>query len=95
MIQTCDKHCRAGEAESKNATPIGRDPSEVVYPGVNTCATLTACCLKNLIGMHLGLFMGTGEEGGWGSEMSEMIDAACLGLFLHVFQQHVTVHGAG
>jgi hypothetical protein len=78
-----------------NATPIGRDGSEIQYPGVNTCATVTACCLKNLIGMHLGLFMGAGEEGGRGSEMSAMIDLAHLGLFFHVFEQHVKVHGGG
>ena len=41
---------------------------------MNTCATITACCLKDLIGMYLGLFMGAGEEGGKGSEMSTTID---------------------
>ena len=78
-----------------NATPIGWDPGEVKYPGVNTCTTITACCLKNLIGMHLGLFMGAGEEGGKGSEQSAMLDVAHLDLFLHVFRQHITVNGGG
>jgi hypothetical protein len=78
-----------------NATPIGRDPVEVKYPAVNTCATVTVCCLSNLIGLHLGLFMGAGEEGGKGSESSEMIDLARLDLFLHVLRQHVRVYGGG
>jgi hypothetical protein len=79
----------------RNATPIGRDTSEVKYPGVNTCTTITACCLQNLIGMHLGLFMGAGEEGGKGSEQSEIIDLGRLELYLHVLRQHITINGGG
>src|SRR5581483_5108766 len=73
----------------RNATPLGWDATALCYPGVNTCLTISAIGKPNfgktkkegmLVGMHLGLVMGAGEEGGKGSEDSKMIDDAYLGL---------------
>ena len=41
-----------------NATPLGWDVTEVKYPAVNTCTTVTVCGQKGLVGLHLGLMMG-------------------------------------
>lgn len=88
----------------RNATPLGWDPTHLCYPGVNTCLTISAIGKANfgktrkegmLVGMHLGLFMGAGEEGGKGSEDSTMIDDAYLGLYLHMMEQHAWVRGGG
>lgn len=70
----------------KNATPYGFDAAEVLFPGVNTCATVTIFGARGLAGLHLGMFMGAGEEGGKGSEDSKMIDNAYLDMYLHVLK---------
>jgi len=77
-----------------NATPFGFDVVEVLYPAVNTCATVTAFGGRGLAGLHLGLFMGAGEEGGKGSEDSKPIDNAHLDLYLHVLKQQAYVKAA-
>lgn len=74
-----------------NATPFGFDVAGVVYPAVNTCATVTAFGGRGLAGLHLGLFMGAGEEGGKGSENSKMIDNAYMDMYLHVLKQQAYV----
>lgn len=77
-----------------NATPFGFDAAEVLYPGVNTCATVTAFGARGLAGLHLGLFMGAGEEGGRGSEQSKMIDKAYLDLYLDILKKQAYVKAA-
>lgn len=88
----------------RNATPLGWDATHLCYPGVNTCLTISAIGKPHfgktskegmLVGMHLGLFMGAGEEGGKGSEHSKMIDDAYLGLYLYMLGQHAWVRGGG
>jgi hypothetical protein len=78
----------------KNATPFGFDMAEVVYPGVNTCATVTAVGGRGFAGLHLGLYMSAGEEGGKGSENSKPIDDAYLDMYLHVLKQQAYVKAA-
>jgi hypothetical protein len=80
-----------GRQKPMNATPMGWDVTEVKYPGVNTCTTVTACGQKGLVGLHLGLFMGAGEEGGKGSENAAMIDNAYLDMYLHMMKQQAYV----
>ena len=78
-----------------NATPLGWDAADVKYPAVNTCTTVTACGQKGMVGLHLGLFMGAGEEGGKGSENAKMIDNAYLDLYLQMMKQQAYVRAAG
>jgi hypothetical protein len=84
-----------GRQNPMNATPVGWDVADVKYPGVNTCTTVTACGQKGLVGLHLGLFMGAGQEGGKGSENAAMIDNAYLDLYLHMMKQQAYVRAAG
>src|SRR5271154_7148008 len=83
-----------GRQVPMNATPFGFDMAEVVYPGVNTCTTVTAYGGRGLAGLHLGLFMGAGEEGGKGSADSKMIDNAYLDTYLNVLKQQAYVKAA-
>lgn len=69
-----------------NATPFGFDVAKILYPGVNTCVTVTLFGARGLAGLHLGLFMGAGAEGGKGSEDSKMIDQAYLDTYLNVLK---------
>lgn len=87
-----------------NATPVGWDTEKLCFPGVNTCLTITAVgkltfgkAMKQgqLVGMHLGLFMGAGQEGGGGSENSTMISDAHLDMYLRVMEQHAWIRGGG
>lgn len=84
-----------------NATPVGWDAEKICYPGVNTCLTVTTIGRNTsgkaglIVGMHLGLFMGAGQEGGKGSENSTMIDDAYLGMYLFVLEQQAWVRGGG
>ena len=77
-----------------NATPFGFDTTEIVYPAVNTCATVTLFGARGLAGLHLGMFMGAGEEGGKGSENSRMLDQTYLDTYLHVLKQQAYVKAA-
>ncbi len=88
----------------RNATPLGWDATHLRYPGVNTCLTVSTIGKARfgktnaqgmLVGLHLGLFMGAGQEGGAGSEDSAMISPAHLGLYLDMLVQHAWVRGGG
>ncbi len=83
-----------GRQKPMNATPLGWDATDVKYPAVNTCTTVTACGQKGLVGLHLGLFMGAGEEGGKGSENAAMIDNEYLDMYLHMMKQQAYVRAA-
>lgn len=90
----------------RNATPIGWDAEELCYPAVNTCITISAIGGAKferrkeqrdgmLVGLHLGMFMGAGEEGGKGSEDSKPIDDAYLDMYLYVMEKHVWLKAGG
>ena len=84
-----------GRQNPMNATPVGWDVADVKYPAVNTCTTVTACGQKGLVGLHLGLLMGAGQEGGKGSEDAKIIDNAYLDMYLHMMKQQAYVRAAG
>lgn len=81
----------------RNSTPVGWDADTLCFPKVNTCLTISTVGKDGgkLVGLHLGLFMGAGEEGGKGSENSTMIDEAHLEMYLHVQEQQAWVRGNG
>jgi hypothetical protein len=60
-----------------NATPLGWDVTEVRYPAVNTCTTVTVCGQKGLVGLHLGLMMG-------GDLPDPTIDNSYLDMYLNM-----------
>lgn len=82
-----------------NATPIGWDATTLVYPGVNTCATISTLPRGNrksqsagmLVGLHLGLLMAPYEQG----KDAEAIDQDHLDLYLDILQRHTAVKGYG
>ncbi len=71
-----------------NATPLGWDVTQVKYPAVNTCTTVTACGQKGLVGLHLGLMMG-------GDIPDPTIDNSYLDMYLNMTRQQAYVRAAG
>lgn len=76
----------------KNATPFGFDATEILYPSVNTCATISLVGARGLAGLHLGLVMGDViTQGVREGEHSQMIDQAYLDMYLNVLRQQAHV----
>ena len=83
------------EQSPRNATPLGWDKNDVLYPGVNTCLTVTAVGKDNLVGLHLGIRMYQGEKdvkSGYfpvAKGAPGLIDAEHLNLYLDFMEKHI------